>query len=734
MLKNYLRVVVFALLTPILTQAQTYDAGYVRPQNSNPYYATPLSQIEPVSFTGFYSNTGTGTVTGAKMYVTIPSLYSDSSTNYSIPSGDTIPLSITNTFTPPSTVASYTATYNITVTQPEVSIANNTGNHIFTYTDSVYARDPGVFNGGLGFNGGTGLFGQYFSFNQTDTLTAMSVFLNSPTAGDSIRFVLFNYSGGVPTNPIDTSDVMVIPSSTPNWYTIAFPCDVELTPGEYFFAAEQINTNNLGFGYSQSYYEPGALHYSSNGGLSWTDFESAGFNASLGLRLVLGNPTGGVFNYDIGNDTTICPSQPLTVDASQLDASYVWSTNETTPAIDVSQQGTYYVTVSKCGVSSVDSIVIDVTPPADVNLGADIDYCESDGIYHPIYLTGTPGASYTWSGGVSGNNYTVTSPGTYIVQGTYLGCTTYDTLVVTEHESLTALDLGSDVFYCDSEGLNLEVNATNVPAASYVWNDGATDSLRYLTSAGVYVVTVSQSGVCVESLVDTLVVTEVETPVVALNDTFYCTGSYLELDPGSGYLNYIWSEGSTTPTINVNTQGTYSVTVSNGHGCNDTAQAQVGWKQGVIVNLGNDTNYWQAITLNAGSGYGSYLWSTGETSQMITANSTGSYWVEVGSGDGCFDRDTIEVTLRLGVDDLSQSNVSIFPVPNDGNFNLRLDGESKTFEVSIYSIAGNVVYQKELTLTDGESTPIQLQNAVSGNYIIQLKSDDKVVQQPFIVR
>ncbi len=737
MLKNYYRVLAFLLLSPLFSTAQTYDAGFVWPENSSMYYATPLSQIAPVSFAAQIENTGSDTVTGAKLYVTIPGFYSDSSTTYSINPGDTIPMStpLSSTFTPPSSVASYTANYNVTVTQTEVSTTNNSGSHLFTYTDSIYARDPGAFNGGLGFTGGTGIFGQYFKFHQTDTLTAMSVYLNSPTAGDSIRFLMYNYSGGVPTTLVDSSEIMVIPSSVANWYTVTFACDVEVAPGDYFFAVEQINTNNLGFGYSNSYYEPNALYYSSDGGATWTDFEAAGFNSSLGLRLILGNPTGGVFNYDLGVDTVICDYNfPLELDATEFTASYSWNTNDTTPMISVSQPGTYSVSVSKCGLTVVDSIVVTTPPNADVNLGSDITYCESAGIYYPIYLNGTPSATYVWSGGATGNSFTITSPGTYIVEGTLQGCSTRDTIVITEIPALDPVDLGSDQFYCDVDGISLPLNATNVSGASYSWSDGSTSSIDTITSGGTYSVTVSQSGACPESMSDTVVITEVETPVVNLNDTFYCSGYSVVLSPGSGYLTYSWSVGDNSDTLEVDIPGTYTVTVSNGHGCRDTATSEVTWKPGVSVNLGADIDYWDELTLNAGGGYGSYLWNTGETTQSITASTSGTYWVEVGSGDGCFDRDTVEVTLRLGIDDLSQSNVSIFPVPNDGNFNLRLDGESQTFEVSIYSIAGNVVYQKELTLTDGESTPIQMQNAVSGNYIIQLKSDEKVVQQPFIVR
>ena len=61
---------------------------------------------------------------------------------------------------------------------------------------------------------------------------------------------------------------------------------------------------------------------------------------------------------------------------------------------------------------------------------------------------------------------------------------------------------------------------------------------------------------------------EVETmPDVDLgNDTTICAGSTVTLDAGSGFDDYLWSNGATTQTITVSTTGLSSVTVSSGLG------------------------------------------------------------------------------------------------------------------------------------------------------------------------
>jgi gliding motility-associated-like protein len=61
------------------------------------------------------------------------------------------------------------------------------------------------------------------------------------------------------------------------------------------------------------------------------------------------------------------------------------------------------------------------------------------------------------------------------------------------------------------------------------------------------------------------------------------------------------------------------------------------------VSLGKDTTICpnSSATFDAKEGYTSYLWNNNETTQTITADTTGMYWVEVTNTNNCKDRDTI---------------------------------------------------------------------------------------------
>src|SRR5205814_7471640 len=62
-----------------------------------------------------------------------------------------------------------------------------------------------------------------------------------------------------------------------------------------------------------------------------------------------------------------------------------------------------------------------------------------------------------------------------------------------------------------------------------------------------------------------------------------CTGGNITLDAGTGFASYSWSTGATTQTINVSpaTTTSYSVTVTDGTGCTNTAST--------IVTVGSNT-------------------------------------------------------------------------------------------------------------------------------------------------
>ena len=112
-----------------------------------------------------------------------------------------------------------------------------------------------------------------------------------------------------------------------------------------------------------------------------------------------------------------------------------------------------------------------------------------------------------------------------------------------------------------------------------------------------------------------------------------------------GQTTYLWSNGATTPTINVSPTSTttYTCTVTtNGVSCTDSVTVVV---SNPVIDLGADvTVCGTSTTLTAPSGYDSYLWSNGGTTNTTTVSANGTYSCTVTQG-GCSASDSVDVTL-----------------------------------------------------------------------------------------
>lgn len=129
-------------------------------------------------------------------------------------------------------------------------------------------------------------------------------------------------------------------------------------------------------------------------------------------------------------------------------------------------------------------------------------------------------------------------------------------------------------------------------------------------------------------------------------DTTVCATTYL-LDAGNPGSTYLWSSGAGTQTINITNSGTYSVSLINPIGCFGSDNVTVMLTNPPNYSLGPDTSSCgNTIVLDAGSGYNSYSWSTGATTQNVTVSSNDTLGVTVADTNGCMLNDSIIVTLN----------------------------------------------------------------------------------------
>lgn len=252
-----------------------------------------------------------------------------------------------------------------------------------------------------------------------------------------------------------------------------------------------------------------------------------------------------------------------------------------------------------------------------------------------------------------------------------------DSVKVTFTE-LPKVDLGPDITVCPGEQVML--NAGNFD--KYLWEDTRTTSqFRIVDRPGYYWVTVTSPSGCTAT--DTVLISAETGPAPNLGkDLAICYGTSALLSPGGNFLDYAWSTGDSTSTLEVTGPGTYKVTTINERGCEASDEVTISFLP--RPDLGHDVSMCSGdrVILNPGPGYSSYYWSSTQAgSQTLAVGKPGTYWVRVTDDQGCTQYDTVEVrflpepVVDLGPDTMITEGRSITLDAGQGHSYLWNTGE-----------------------------------------------------------
>ncbi len=169
---------------------------------------------------------------------------------------------------------------------------------------------------------------------------------------------------------------------------------------------------------------------------------------------------------------------------------------------------------------------------------------------------------------------------------------------------------------------------------------------RLVSLPGIYLDTLRSMQGC-DSIITTLTLT-IDNSVTQVNDSVgICPGtSSLQLNAGNNGVTYLWNTGSHSNSITVSNGGLYTATVQGANGCIANDSFQVLMYSAPVISL--DKNIvlcsGQSAIIDAGSGYIQYGWNTGSSSQSISIQTLGKYWVTVTDRYQCSGTDTTEIT------------------------------------------------------------------------------------------
>lgn len=199
--------------------------------------------------------------------------------------------------------------------------------------------------------------------------------------------------------------------------------------------------------------------------------------------------------------------------------------------------------------------------------------------------------------------------------------------------------------FCQGGSTTLNVTPTTYDA--YLWNSGSTGFSIVADSSGQYYCTARKNG-CFKTVLVDVVEHPLPTPVI-LGDLFTCFSNptTLYVDSASLYSPFLWSNASTNSSINV-LNGTYTVTVTDSFGCVGTSPPVNVVNANPAVTIsgvapfcpGDGITLTAVPTIPVGA---SYSWSTSDTTNTTTVNSTGDVIVTINYTNGCSTADTVSI-------------------------------------------------------------------------------------------
>ena len=342
---------------------------------------------------------------------------------------------------------------------------------------------------------------------------------------------------------------------------------------------------------------------------------------------------------------------------------------------------------------------IEIIPTYDdasfnVDLGPDLSICDQPG-YLLNSNSEASGRTYLWSTGQTTPSISVNSSGKYSLQ-VREGCKTdSDTIQITFLQRPPDFSLGPDEELCTLTSKTLSVDSPG-SGYTYQWHDGSTGTFIIAKNFGTYWLKIQNE--CGFSS-DSVTFKQKSEPDFTVNlgpDRPVCdeTTAVLQAYPNAEGKTFLWNNGATTPTITVNSSGTFSVQVSGECIVRKDTVHLIFQKTPAKFSLGSDEDLCtfkpKILAVDLEGDEFDITWQDGSSEKYFLAETFGTYSVKV------------ENTCGAAYDSITFTQVEIEVTPqynfispdNEDNFNQTfvLDEEIAGLSLTVFNRWGKKVY------------------------------------------
>lgn len=264
-----------------------------------------------------------------------------------------------------------------------------------------------------------------------------------------------------------------------------------------------------------------------------------------------------------------------------------------------------------------------------LDIGKDTTVCDSI-----VLKSNLENVKFLWSTGDSTPSITAEKEGTYTLR-TQSSCHSQVDSVKISIETQPTLSLVTDTTLCKYDTFTVSNEF-----GSYLWNTGDSINRILIQDEGKFWLQVSNR--CGTDSDTVYIYIDSTRRVYLGNDTMVCDSLVFELPLDN---QYIWSDSSASNIFTAYSNGTYWVQVISQCGMSsDSINVQI--EPEPEIDLGNDTIVCKEYTLNTNTMDYSFVWSTGDTSNWIFIDSSGTYSAKVTSRRKCvFQLDSVKVSI-----------------------------------------------------------------------------------------
>ncbi len=204
------------------------------------------------------------------------------------------------------------------------------------------------------------------------------------------------------------------------------------------------------------------------------------------------------------------------------------------------------------------------------------------------------------------------------------------------------------------------------------------------------------------------------------------------------------TSSSLYPSYNYMQPGQYTVWAKALHyGMWDSIAKTIIIHQNPQIDIGIDTTLtgYDTLVLDPGSGYASYLWNTGDTTQTLTlygvqmSGGSHTYWVEVTDTNGCSAKAYRTITYSgVGINEHKQQAWKVFPNPANEQLTIELPKALQEEAVlKLYNQSGALVRRYEWPGQD-KTHRLSLKGLSNGIYWLELDTEQRKYRQKVMKR